>query len=92
MDEAPGAADEDDLHIHLSLAGLATLMGTIHEAMVRGRAELRLDWSGVSVSGGGPAAERIATLKLTWVDRPGPGEPEPEPQPVRRTPVLEALG
>lgn len=89
MDEAPGAPD-DELHIHLNLAGLATLMGTIHEAMVRGRAELRLDWSGVTVTGGG-SAERVGSLKLTWVERPGPDEDEPDPQPLRRTPVLETV-
>src|SRR5688572_4482564 len=40
---------DDELHIHLNLAGLAALMGTIEAAMARGRAELRLGWSGVSV-------------------------------------------
>jgi hypothetical protein len=91
MDKPAIAAADDEVHIHLNLAGLATLMGTIHEAMVRGRAELRLDWSGVSVSGGGSAG-RVASLKLTWVERPGPDEDEPDPQPLRQTPVLETLG
>jgi len=65
-------------------------MGTIHEAMERGRAELSLGWGGVTVTGGGSAG-RVGSLTLTWVERRDPDEDEPEPQPLRRTPVLETL-
>ena len=85
--DPPGAGDE--LFIHLNLVGLAALMGTVEEAMARGRGELSLGWGGVTVTGGG-LPEKIGNLVLTYVDRPGPGDEEPDPQPLRRMPVLEA--
>ena len=89
MDEAPGGAD-DDLHIHLNLAGLAALMGTIEQAMAHGRSELRLGWSGVTVTGGG-SADGLRTLTLTW--RPDDdGDDEREPDPLPQTRVLETQG
>lgn len=86
-------APDDELQVHLSLAGLAALMGTIEAAMMRGRAELRLGWSGVTITGGG-SADGLRTLTLTWrPDRDdGDEEREPDPQPLRRTPVLETQG
>lgn len=80
---------DDEVHIHLNLAGLAALMGTIEQAMVSGRSELRLDWSGVSVTGGG--SDGLRTLTLTWRPDPDDGDDELEPDPLPRTRVLETL-
>jgi hypothetical protein len=81
---------DDELHIHLNLAGLAALMGTIEAAMAHGRSELRLGWSGVTVTGGG-SADGLRTLALTWrPDRDDDDEREPDPLPLTR--VLETQG
>lgn len=88
--DKPGAGDE--LFIHLNLAGLAALMGTVEEAMVRGRSELSLGWGGVTVTGGGSAAG-FASLTLTYVERPGPDDDDDgtgRPDPLPRTTVLVA--
>ena len=85
------APSNDEVHIHHNLAGLAALMGTIEAAMMRGRAELRLGWSGVTVTGG-PAADGLRTLTLTWRPDDDDGDDEREPDPVPRTRVLETQG
>ena len=78
---------DDEVHIHLNLAGLAALMGTIEGAMARGKAELRLGWSGVTVTGGG--VDGLRTLTLTWRPDDDGGDDEREPDPQPRTRVLE---
>ena len=83
-------APDEELHIHLNLAGLAALMGTVQEAMTNGRAELRLGWSGVTVTGGGSTGE-MRTLTLTWRNEDD-GEDERKPEPLPRTRVLETQG
>jgi hypothetical protein len=80
-------APDDELHIHLNLAGLAALMGTIEAAMVSGRSELRLGWSGVTITGGG--SDGLRTLILTWRPDGDDGDEELEPDPVPRARVLE---
>jgi hypothetical protein len=85
-----GAGDSDDeVHIHLNLAGLAALMGTIEQAMTHGRSELRLGWSGVTVTGGG--SEGLRTLTLTWRSDDDGDDGELEPDPLPRARVLETL-
>ena len=81
---------DDEVHIHLNLAGLAALMGTIEQAMAHGRSELRLDWSGVTVTGGG--SEGLRTLTLTWRRDDDGGDDAIEPEPLPRTRVLETQG
>jgi hypothetical protein len=79
---------DDEVHIRLNLAGLAALMGTIEAAMVNGRSELRLGWSGVTVTGGG--SDGLRTLTLTW--RPDGDEDERQSDPLPRARVLETQG
>jgi hypothetical protein len=87
-----GTGDADnEVHIHLNLAGLAALMGTIEQAMAHGRSELRLGWSGVTVSGCG--SDGLRTLTLTWrPDGDDDDEDERQPDPVPRARVLETQG
>jgi hypothetical protein len=86
--ETEKPAPDGEVHIHLNLAGLAALMGTIEAAMVHGRSELRLGWSGVTVTGGG--SDGLRTLKLTWrPDGDDDDEDERQPDPVPRARVLE---
>jgi hypothetical protein len=82
-------APDDEVHIRLNLAGLAALMGTIEQAMAHGRSELRLGWSGVTVTGGG--SEGLRTLTLTWRPDDGDGDGELEPDPMPQSRVLETL-
>jgi hypothetical protein len=81
---------DDEVHIHLNLAGLAALMGTIEQAMAHGRSELRLDWSGVTVTDGG--SDGLRTLTLTWRTDDDDGDEELEPEPLPRIRILETQG
>ncbi len=83
-------APEDELRIHLNLAGLAALMKTVEEAMVRGSGELRLGWSGVSVTYcNSPVG--LHSLNLTWRPDEDDGDDEREPDPLPRARILETL-
>ena len=85
-----GTGDADsELHIRLDLAGLTALMKTIEGALERGRSELRLDLSGVTVTCHG-SPDALRTLILTWRSDDDGGELEPIPTPQTR--VLETLG
>ena len=86
--KADNPSADDEVHIHLNLAGLAALMGTIEQAMAHGRAELRLGWSGVTVTGGA-SADGLRTLTLTWRPDEYDGDEELEPDPLPRARVLE---
>ena len=83
-------APDDELHIHLNLAGLAALMGTIEAAMAHGRSALRLGWSGVTVTCG-DSADGLHTLILTWRPDRDDGDDELESNPLPRTRVLQTL-
>ena len=87
--ESPAAVAE--LHIHLTLAGLAALMRTVEEAMVSGSGELRLGWSGVTVTVGG-SEERLHSLTLTWRSDSDDGDDERQPDPLPRARVIDTVG
>ena len=81
----------DELHVRLDIAGLAALMKTIEAAMAGGRGELRLGWSGVVVTGGGPT-DGFRSLTVTYTETPGPNDKDERAGPVPRAPVLESQG
>jgi hypothetical protein len=67
---ADKTAPDDELFIHLDLAGLAALMKAVEAAIATGRGPLKLGSGGIKVSGG---AASFARVTLTFSDPGGGG-------------------